>query len=401
MKGLWTLIFILFFFPVFAENDDPAHIDEEQNIGEKIQIVKEIPTTPVRDQYKTNTCWSFSGISLLETELIRMGKGQIDLSEMFIVRQNYERKADRYIRMHGKINFTAGGEVNDVTDAIADFGILPESVYSGLEVNNECYTHQEMDKVLEEYVNAVIQDPNKELSSAWMNGMQKVLDSYLGEPPETFIYEGNEYTPKSFAGFLGLELDNYVMLTSFIHQPYYELFILEVPDNWSWGKSYNVPLDELVQIVDSAIYNNYSVAWAADITEPGFSFTKGMALAPEVLYAPRSKRIAEKWNDKTKEEQEKLIFQNRKPVKEIEVTPEIRQIAFDNYSTTDDHGMHIVGIAEGREGKPFYYVKNSWGADNPYRGYLYVSQAYFKYKSISIMVNKDAIPKTIADKLGF
>lgn len=400
MKGTWILIFIVICLSVVAENEEPLSNKEELASGERIHIIKSIPTTPVRDQYKTSTCWSFSGISLLETELIRMGKGEIDLSEMYIVRQNYERKADKYVRMHGKINFTPGGEVNDVTDVIADFGILPESVYSGLKVDEENHTHLEMDKVLEEYVNTLIQNPNNELSPVWLNGIRNVLDSYLGELPESFVYEGVEYSPKSFAKYLGLELDNYVMITSFIHQPYYESIILEVPDNWSWGKSYNIPLEELVQVVDSAIYRNYSVAWAVDNSEPGFSFEHGLAIVPEIVYAPRSERIAKKWENKSKEEKETMMFRNRKPVKELIVTAENRQLAFDNYSTTDDHGMHIVGIAEDKEGKTYYYVKNSWGDDNPYDGFLYVSQAYFKYKTISIMVHKDALPEAIALKLG-
>lgn len=401
MKGFWIFLLALISSQLFAENSDPLSSGQDLESGEKIRIVKEIPTTPVRDQYKTNTCWSFSGISLLETELIRMGKGEIDLSEMFIVRHNYERKADKYVRMHGKINFAAGGEVNDVTDVIVNYGILPESVYSGLKVDSQNHIHMEMDKVLEEYVNAIIQNPNKELSSVWLSGMRKVLDSYLGELPESFIYKGEEYTPKSFANYLGLDLSNYVMITSFTHQPYYQPFILEVPDNWSWGKSYNVPLHELVQIVDSAINNNFSVAWAVDITEAGFSFQQGMAVAPEMIYAPRSKRFADKWEKKSKAEREELIFNAKKPVAELTVTPEVRQLAFDNYSTTDDHGMHIVGIAEGRDGKTYYYVKNSWGVDNPYSGFLYVSQNYFQYKTISVMVHKDALPQKVKNNLGF
>ncbi len=399
MKGLWILVMVLFSISVMAEDENPIAISEENKRGEKIQIIKEIPTTPIRDQYKTSTCWSFSGISLLETELIRMGKGVIDLSEMFIVRQNYERKADKYIRMHGKINFAPGGEVNDVTDVVADFGIFPESVYSGLIVDEENHIHLEMDRVLKEYVSAILQNPNKQLSPVWLDGLTKVLDSYLGELPESFYYKGKEYTPTSFARYLGIEPDKYVMVTSFTHQPYYEPVILEIPDNWSWGESYNIPLNELVQVVDSAILNNYSVAWAADNSEPGFNFEQGLALAPEIIYSPRSQRIAEKWEKKPKAEKEKIIFDDKKPVTEIVVTPENRQLAFDNYATTDDHGMHIVGIAENKEGKPFYYVKNSWGADNLYGGFLFVSKAYFRYKTISIMVHKDALPESISKKL--
>jgi bleomycin hydrolase len=399
MKGLLILGLILFPIWTIAGYDDPI-LHEDKIVSEQIQLIREIPTTPVRDQYKTKTCWSFSGISLLETELIRMGKGEIDLSEMYIVRQNYERKADRFVRMHGKINFTAGGEANDVTDVVADFGIFPESAYSGLKDNEENHTHLQMDKELEEYVLSLIHNPNKELPGVWQNDIRKVLDSYLGKLPESFIYEGTEYTPKSFSRYLGLDMNQYVMITSFTHMPYYEEFILEVPDNWSWGKSYNLPLGEMIQIIDSAIYKGYSLAWAADITEPGFSFEKGMALVPQFIYEPRSKRIAEKWEKKSKEEKEELIFDSGMLLEELTVTPEKRQIAFDNYLTTDDHGMHIVGIAENKDGKSFYYVKNSWGGNNPYHGFLFVSKSYMEYKTISIMVNKEALPEAIAEKLN-
>jgi bleomycin hydrolase len=400
MKAYSTLFLLVFSFPLFAGiNDTDAELNENE-VGNKIQMIKEIPSTPVRDQYKTSTCWSFSGISLLETELIRMGKGVYDLSEMYIVRQNYEKKASRYVRMHGKTNFAPGGEANDVTDIYDEYGIVPEEVYTGLKVNESMHKHGEMDRILEKYVSAVVSD-NKEISPVWKEGFTKVLDAYLGEIPETFEFQGEEFTPQTFASYLGIVPDNYVMVTSFMHHPYYEPIVLEIPDNWSWEESFNVPLDIMEEIVDSAILKGYSVEWAADISEEAFSFSEGMALAPRSCYAEITGHNDNKWNKKPAAEKTKEIFSLSNPVEELNITPEIRQAAFDNYSTTDDHGMQILGLGQDKNGRTFYYVKNSWGTDNPYDGYIYVSKPYFQFKTISIMVNKNAIPSYILDKLSF
>ncbi len=397
---MYFFLLLSFITSAFTENTDDVNNSGEQEKGDQIKIVKTLPSTPVKDQYKTGTCWSFCTISLLESELLRMGQGEFDLSEMFIVHQNYLRKANRYVRMHGKNNFSAGGEANDVIDVINLKGIVPEDIYSGLKVDSEKHIHLEMDKVLEEYVDVIITNPNKKLSEVWEDGFRKVLESYLGDIPEEFDYHGNNYNPMSFKEYLGINLDDYIMVTSFSHVPFYQSVVLEVPDNWSWKESYNVPLDEFSQIVDSALYNGYSVAMATDNSELGFNFKKGMALAPTILYGPQSKREEEKWSSKTDDEKKEIIFNMKNPVEELIVTQANRQEAFDNYSTTDDHGMHIVGIARDKSDKKYYYVKNSWGTDNPYEGYLFVSDAYFKYKTISIMLHKDAIPDEIATKLN-
>ena len=400
MKTLSIALLITLFTNLSLEANDVTDLNGEQEMGDPIKIITEIPSTPVRDQYKTGTCWSFCAISLLESELLRMGKGEYDLSEMYIVHQNYLRKARKYVRMHGKNNFAPGGEANDVIDVIAKHGIVPEIIYSGLKVDSEKHIHSEMDKVLQEYVDAIITNPDNKLSDVWEDGFRKVLESYLGEIPEEFEYEGENYTATSFHDRLGIDADDYVMITSFSHVPFYEAVILEIPDNWSWKESYNIPLDELVQIVDSAIYKGYSVAWASDVSEDGFSFKKGLAVAPEILYSSHSRREEAKWAEKTDDEKDEIMFNMKKPVQEVDVTQEIRQRAFDNYSTTDDHGMHIVGIAQDKENRKFYYVKNSWGIDNLYNGYLYVSDAYFRYKTISVMLHKEAIPDEITKRLN-
>lgn len=401
MKLIFPIIcLILASFCISAGDNDFETYVENSSTGEKIRIINTIPSTSVKNQNKTSTCWSFSTISLLESELLRMGRGEFDLSEMFIVRYDYELKASRYIRMHGKTNFAPGGEANDVTDVIDHFGIVPEEVYTGLKVNDEFHVHGEMDKVLEKYVDAIVSNPDKELSPVWKEGFDKVLDSYLGELPENFEYNGISYTPISFAEYLGIDPSQYIMITSFTHLPFYEAVTLEIPDNWSWAKSYNVPLDVLEEIVDTALNRGFSVAWAADISEEGFSFKNGMALAPKILYAPASEKEKNKWLKIPESERNDILFNMNKPVEEVTVTPEMRQEAFDNYATTDDHGMHITGLAQDKNGRYYYYIKNSWGDDNPYQGYLFVSKPYFRYKTISIMLNKAALPEHVINDLS-
>ena len=400
MKGILILFLLILCRPAFSDNTDNDGLHGKTESNASIQFIKKIPSTPVRDQNKTSTCWSFSGISLIETELIRMKKGEYDLSEMYIVRYNYERKADRYIRMHGKTNFAPGGETNDVTDVYDTYGIVPESVYSGLKPNEKNHKHNEMDRILEKYVETLVSDTDQELNPVWMDGFEGVLDSYLGEIPDSFEYNGQHFTPMKFAEYLGIDPSDYVMITSFMHKPYYEPVILEIPDNWSWAKSYNVPLDVLEEIVDTAIIKGYSVAWACDISEEGFDFSKGFAMAPKICYSAESDHETAKWKKKSKEQKEEIIFSINNPVEELSITPENRQMAFDNFSTTDDHGMHILGLAYDRNGRTFYYVKNSWGADNPHGGYIFVSKPYFKFKTISIMLHKEALSEQVVKDLS-
>lgn len=351
----------------------------------KFTNVKIIKTTSVKDQGKSGTCWCFSTMSLVESELMRLGKGEYDLSEMFVVRHTYDNKADKYIRMQGNLEFSEGGEPNDVMDVIRTNGIVPKSAYSGFKPKETKVDHSEMEKVLKAYLDALIKPEVKTLSNVWFKGYHKVLDTYLGDLPAKFKYEGQEYTPVSFEEKLGFNPNDYVLFTSYTHHPFYQKFALEIPDNWSWEKYYNVPIDELIAIMDNALNNDYSVLWAADVSEKGFSFNEGTATIPDV-------------NEKiiTLDEWKKI---RSHPTIEKTITQEMRQEQFDNFSTTDDHGMHMTGIAKDQNGKKFYYVKNSWGTDNLYAGYLYASEAYVRLKTMSIMVHKSAVPKEIRSKL--
>jgi len=355
-----------------------------------LKIEKILPSTSVKDQNRTSTCWSFSGISMLESELLRIEKGEYDLSEMFIVRHSYQEKAIKYVRMHGTINFAGGGCGNDVTHVISKYGIVPDEVYPGLTIGEDKHIHSEMDAVLTSYVEGVIANRNRKLSPVWFEGFCKLLDTYLGEVPETFEYKGKTYTPESFAGSLGLNMNDYVLLTSFNHHPYYLPFILEIPDNWSWEEVYNMSLDELIETIDHSLESGYTVAWAADVSESYFSRITGAGTVP-TGGEPDDQIILD--------EQGRLKIE--KAVMEENVNQEMRQKAFDNYTTTDDHLMHIIGTARDSFGKSYYIVKNSWGDDSgPHAGYYYVSKAYVRYKTTNIMVNKESIPLDILGKLN-
>lgn len=362
----------------------------------KFTHLKLLNVTPVKNQYNSSTCWSFSVISMLESELLRLNKGNYDLSEMFIVRHVYPAKALKYVRMHGHIHFTAGGTPSDVTDMIKKYGIVPEYTYPAIKEN---LIYGQVDSLLKEYICSVISSENDKLSSDWYKDYLEILDSYLGVPPDTFEIDSTTFTPKSFAEELGLDMNDYILITSYTHHPFYSKFILEVPDNWSWSNVYNVPLDELIEIIDSAVFNNYSVVWSADISEKGFSFANGLAIIPEISYEAMDPEERAIWDTLPVEVKNKRIYNFNSPGIEKTITQEIRQEGFDNYSTTDDHGLHIVGIAEDQNKTKYYYVKNSWGIDNPYFGYMYVSEAYVKYKTMSIMLNKNAVPERIAKKL--
>lgn len=398
IKKLFLLTIVTLSFTV-ANSAEPAKKKGNSNKKKDFALTLEIPNTEVKNQYKTGTCWSFSTLSFVESELLRTQKKEYNLSEMFIVHNVYGNKAEKYVRMHGATNFAAGGEPNDVIDIIKKYGIIPEEAYSGLKVDPNKHNHYEMDKVLKEYVDAVIKNPNEKLTNVWHEGFMSIIDSYLGKIPEDFTYENQTYTPKSFASSLDINPDDYVMLTSFTHHPYYSSFILEIPDNWSWASLYNLPLNELMQVVDQALESGYSMVWAADVSEKGFMFSEGLAVAPKVLYQPDSEAEFKKVSKLSKEKTKALFADLDNPIEELDVTQENRQQGFNDYSTTDDHGMHLLGKGTDRNGKKYYYIKNSWGTDNTQNGYMYISEAYFKYKTISIMLHKDAIPQTIKEKL--
>lgn len=353
----------------------------------KFTVVKNLDKNEVDNQNKTSTCWSFSSLSFFESELLRMGKGKVNLSEMFVVRKSYEEKADIYVRMHGNYSFAPGGAFHDALNVWKRYGMMPQSAYAGLNYGEQKHNHSEMDEMLTDMVKTVVKAPNGKISTAWKGALNGTLDAYLGKLPETFDVNSKKMNAKEYAQSLGLNPDDYVMLSSFTHHPAYSRFVLEVPDNWAMGEVYNLPLNEFSETLDAAINAGYSIAWGADVSEKGFAWKNGVAVVPE-----------KKWDDATKAEIDSLTSW---PVKQLTITPEMRQLAFDNYETQDDHGMHITGIAKDQNGTKYYIVKNSWGTkSNECDGFMYASEAYVLYKTTCVMVHKNALPKAVAKRLG-
>jgi bleomycin hydrolase len=362
----------------------------------------ELAATSVENQHRSGTCWSYAANSFFESEMLRMGKPEVDLSEMFVVWHCYAKKAEKYVRMHGNTNFGAGGAFHDATWVIENFGMVPEEAYSGLIVDDEKHIHAEMDAVLKAHVETIIKNKNRELSPVWYGAYKRLLNSYLGELPQKFEYKGEEYTPQSFVReYMGIKAGDYVEIGSFTHHPFYSKFILEVPDNWMWGEIYNVPLSDMLEIIDYALQNGYTVAWAADVSDNGFaSRKKGVAVIPEIDVTEMTGAEILRWEELSETEKEKELYKLDKPGSEKTITQAMRQINFDNYTTTDDHGMHIIGTARDQNGTLYYKVKNSWGEYNMYDGYFYASVPYIALQTLDIMVHKNAIPQKIAKKMG-
>jgi bleomycin hydrolase len=362
-------------------------IDNRKDGGYHFTILKETKASDVKNQNKSGTCWSFSTNSFLESEIERLGKGKVDLSEMYIVRKAYELKAIHYVRLMGKTQLGPGGEPHDVIDMVREYGLMPQEAYPGM-ANGEKINHSELDAVMKGYLDEVIKLHNGKLSNHWLAGAQGILDAYLGKVPETFNYQGKSYNAKSFADQMGIKADDYIELTSFTHHPFYKSFAMEVPDNWSWGFTMNIPLDELQQITENALNNGYTIEWASDVSEKGFSFKNGVAVVPFIDY-----------EDMTAAEKDSMF---KHPETEKQISQELRQQGYDDLSTQDDHGMQLTGIAKDQSGTTYYQVKNSWGTDhNDLKGYFYCSSSYFRYKTTAILVNKNSIPKNIAKKIGF
>ncbi len=359
---------------------------------------KVLDITPVKNQNRSGTCWCYSTMSFLEAEILRAGGAPVHLSEMWIVRHSFMEKAEKYVRMHGEINFAEGGAAHDVTEGIAKYGIVPFEAYPGFNYGTDKPDFSELTPVLKSFLDTVIK--GRKLSTAWKRAFNALLDEYFGPMPETFVYEGKEYTPASFAASLPIRMDDYIDITSFTHHPFYTKFIIEIPDNWMWGEAYNLPLDEMMQVVDHALANGYPLAWGTDVSEKGFSRTKALGIIPEADLDGMSGTEAERWGKLTEREKEAALYKFDKPGKERTITQQMRQEAFDNYETTDDHGMVIVGTATDQIGNPYYKVLNSWDAMPPYGGYYYFSRPFVEYKTTDIMVNKRALPKAIAAKLG-
>ena len=363
--------------------------------------ITRLPATSVKDQNRAGTCWSWSTTSFLESEMMRTGKDSVNLSAMYFVKRAYFDKGVKYARMHGTMNFGVGGASGDVMYVLRHYGAVPMEVYEGLNYGEDNHVFGELDAVLKAYVEAVVENKNKRLSTAWKRGYENVIEAYLGEEPERFTHEGKEYTPRTFADeVVGLDPDDYVSLTSFTHHPFYTAFALENPDNWTWGTSYNLPLEELMAVMDNALATGYTFVWGADVSERGFA-TKGAGVA--VVPAEDAKEMSgaeiAKWEKTGKPALSRDAFQ-KAPAPEKAVTQEMRQEEFDNYLTTDDHGMHIIGKAKDQNGTEYFIVKNSWNRYNKFGGYFYASRAFVELKTMDILVHKDAIPEAIRAKLN-
>jgi len=363
--------------------------------------IAHLDATPVFSQGNTGTCWSFSGLSFFESELIRKGNKNPDaLSQMFVVRKSYENKADKFIRMDGKINFSEGGAFHDIPWVIKNYGIVPFDVYNGLN-GSENYDHAEFFEVLNGAMQGMLKfstSSQNGISSNWKPAIYGILDAYMGKDIKEFDFKGKKYTPQTYAQSIGLNMDEYVSLTSFTnHQPYAKCQ-LAIPDNYNWGDSYNVALDDLMSTVENTLSNGYTIAWGADVSEKGFSFKNGIALVPEDMSTIQVSGKDNKNYSNAGANKSSNAFLS--PVKEISVNAELRQKGYDNKTTTDDHGMHIVGLYKDQNGTKYVLVKNSWGTSNLPKGYLYVSESYFKLKTINIYLHKDAVTAELKKKIN-
>jgi bleomycin hydrolase len=394
-----TFIFTLvLFLSFFAFSQTVTNIEGSNYAFTKVH---HLDATPVQSQGKTGTCWSFSGLSFFESELIRKGNKNPDaLSEMFVVRKSYENKADKFIRMDGKINFSEGGAFHDIPWVIKNYGIVPYDVYNGLN-GNESYDHAEFFEVLNGSVQGLLKYMSASasgISSSWKPAVNGILDAYVGKDIKEFEWKGKKYTPQSYATSIGLTMDDYVSLTSFTNHAPYTKCQLAIPDNYNWGDSYNVGLDDLMATVSNALANGYTVAWGADVSEKGFSFKNGIALVPEDLSTIQvSGKDNRNYNDAGADRNSNAFLS---PTKEVSVTAAIRQKGYDNKTTTDDHGMHIVGLYKDQNGTNYLLVKNSWGTSNYPKGYLYVSEQYFRLKTINIYLNKGGISSELKKKIN-
>lgn len=369
--------------------------------GYVFTTVKENPITSVKNQSSTSTCWCFSTLSFLESEAIKKGASKdLDLSEMFVVSKAYTDKAEKFLRLSGNLNFAPGSSFGDVIWVMKHHGLVPDSEMVGLNYGETRHIHSELDAVAKGYVNALVKKPMRKLSTAWKTGFEGIMAAYLGETPEKFTVNGKEHTPLSYVASLGLNADDYVSLSSFTHHPFYSQFVIEVPDNWRWDLSYNLPLDEFIQVMDNAINEGYTIAWASDVSEKGFT-RNGLGIVPD---AEATQQAAgsdqERWIGKSTEEKDAILNNLNAPGKEMTITQEMRQKGYDEGTTTDDHGMHIFGLAKDQNGTKYYMVKNSWGDASKYKGIWYVSEPFIRFKTMNIVVNKNAIPANLRAKLG-
>ncbi len=375
--------------------DKPQPKEDE---GFVFTTVKENPITSIKNQNRSSTCWSFSSIAFLESELLRMGKGEYDLSEMFVVHHTMVDRAENYVRYHGDSSFSPGGSFYDVMYCLRNYGMVPQEAMPGIMYGDTLPVHNELDAVAGGYMDAIVKGRMRKLTPVWKNGLSAIYDTYLGQCPEHFTYNGTDYTPMSFAQSLGINPDDYVSLTSFTHHPFYTQMNIEVQDNWRNGLSWNLPMDEFMEVMENAINNGYTFAWGSDVSEEGFT-RDGVAVVPDAAAAAElTGSDMVRWTGTAPGGQRNQL--TSKPLPELEITQEMRQEGFDNWETTDDHGMLIFGIATDQNGKEYFMVKNSWGKSGKYDGIWYASKAFVAYKTLNILVHKNALPAAIAKKLG-
>ena len=382
--------------------------EEKKDEGFTFTTVKELPITSIKNQNRAGTCWSYSGLGFIESELLRMGKGEYDLSEMYVVYNTYIDRAKAAVRTHGDVSFSQGGSFYDVLYCLKNYGIVPDSeMPAGVMYGDTLSNHTELSAIADAVVNAIAKGDLKSLQTKdnqplWVNAIKAVHDVYLGKCPEEFTYNGKKYTPKSFYESLGINPNDYVSLTSYTHHPFYEQFVLEIQDNWRWAQCYNLPLDEFMQVFDNAIENGYTIAWGSDVSEEGWLRGKmaGIAVLPDLKAENNDLTGSDMahWLGMSAADRKKEAM--TKPTPQKWVSQEERQAAFDNWQTTDDHGMLIYGTAKDQLGNEYYMVKNSWGKYGQYNGMLYASKAFVRYKTMNIVVHKDALPKDIKKKLG-
>lgn len=402
-KFVVFFLFASFLFPLQAQMSaaEVTEIKDSSSVKNKKEIifttVKENPITSIKNQSRSGTCWAYSGLGFLESELLRLGKGEHELSRMFLVHHTYTDRGVNYVRFHGEAPFGQGGSFYDILYGIKHYGIVPETVYKGIEYGDSLPNFTELDKVMTSYIQSIGKSGLRKLSPVWLKGYEGVLNTYLGPLPEKFNYEGKEYTPLSYAESLGLDMDDYLSLTSYTHHPFYTQFALEIPDNWRGGMSYNLPLDELMETMDYAIKNGFTFAWGTDVSEAGFSrngtaLMTGSGKVPDTTGSDAARWLGEIPAETKNETEDKPLA--------IGITQEMRQEAFDNWETTDDHGMLVYGIAKDQYGHEYFMVKNSWGETGKYKGIWYANKPFVAYKTMNIVVHKEGIPKNIRKKLG-
>lgn len=401
MKRLVNLITLAAIATVAFAQTDTTEIKKDTTDGFLFTTVDSIAITPVKNQNRSSTCWCFSTLGFLESEVLRTKGKVVDFSQMYVVSKTMLDRANYCVRLYNEPRFAPGGSAYDVLYCMEHYGLVPKEAMPGIRYgwteNDTLPVHNELDHVAEGFLKGL--SGLKKLSPVWREALQAIYDTYLGKCPEEFVYEGKKYTPKSFVQSLGLSSDDYVSVTSFTHHPFYERFALEVPDNWRMDQMYNVPLEDLMRIIDHALANGYTLAWGADVSETGFT-RKGIGVVPDEDHgADITGSDMAKWVGMTADKKKEEL--TKKPLPEKTITQQMRQDAFDNWETTDDHGMQIFGTAKDQNGKRYYMVKNSWGTvKSDYKGIWYISEAFMQYKTLDILVHKNAIPKDIRKKLG-